>query len=281
MTRSALLAVLLVASWGTPARCEGILADVLRGVRQPDETDDDDNTHRRTSRSHHHDCDDEDDGDNFFGTMFLAAITSPWAVPHALLEPDSGMPVDFSRFPYADGHDGYLLIESPRVGPLSGFGTRYSQEYGGGFDGVSRIGGQLQFETDSRWGIDSEWDRFSQDIPGWGRYEVWTGDANVIFRFAQSEKVQLQSGIGFNYLVDTIGSDFGFNFTYGADFFPAKPWVVSTHLDLGTIGDSSRVHLRGTLGVMLDRFEFFGGYDLERIANINLHGPLFGFRIWW
>ena len=59
-----------------------------------------------------------------------------------------------------------------------------------------------------------------------------------MFRFAQSPRSQWRAGIGFNWLDDPIDTNFGFNFTYGFDLFPRRPWVLSTELDWGTLGEA-------------------------------------------
>ncbi|MEZ6057665.1 MAG: hypothetical protein R3C01_13270 [Planctomycetaceae bacterium] len=284
MLRMLVIVGTLMVIAAAPTRGEGILEQLRSNVREADESDDDDDRHhkkhRRSSYSHH-DCDDDDDGDGFFGTMFLGVVTSPWTLPNAVIEDDNDPPIDFAAFPYAEGHDGYLFVTSPHPDNVYGFGTRYSQEVGSNLDGLTRVGGQLLFESDTRLGLDTQWNRFTEERPGGGHDELWTGDVNAIIRFAQGEKVQFQTGLGFNYLADSIGSDFGINFTYGADFFPVHPWVISAHTDLGTLGNTSRVHLRTTVGIMMNRFELFTGYDFERFGQTNLQGPLLGLRLWW
>ncbi|MFV0444957.1 MAG: hypothetical protein ACK5Q5_15395 [Planctomycetaceae bacterium] len=77
------------------------------------------------------------------------------------------------------------------------------------------------------------------------RDHLWTGDCNVVFRFgrfAQSERAEFHTGVGLNWLNDPAQTDAGFNFTYGADFFPQQLWIVSTTLDAGTLGSAGLVH---------------------------------------
>jgi hypothetical protein len=47
-----------------------------------------------------------------------------------------------------------------------------------------------------------------------------------------------RTGLGFNWLDDPIDTNFGFNFTYGADLFPRRPWVLSATIDWGTLGEA-------------------------------------------
>ncbi len=103
--------------------------------------------------------------------------------------------------------------------PWSG---RLLMEYGTDFADLERVGGRLQLSTVKRIDFDTEWNSFLENTPS-GQDQLWLGDFNAVFRFAQSEHVQFRSGIGFNWLHDDRATDFGFNFTYGADFFPIDP----------------------------------------------------------
>ena len=107
------------------------------------------------------------------------------------------------------------------------------------------------------------------------------GDVNVIFRFAQNEWGMMRTGLGLRVRTDHCDSDFGFNFHYGADFFPVNPVVVSSSVDLGNLGAAGVVHLRGTVGLTRKGWEIFGGYDWLRIGDVNLQGPMLGLRLWF
>ncbi len=56
-------------------------------------------------------------------------------------------------------------------------------------------------------------------------------------------------------------TDLGFNFTYGADFFPAKPWVFSAVLDAGTHRQAGLFRFRSTAGVVYRSVELYSGYE--------------------
>jgi len=239
----------------------------------------------RRKRPHHEHCDELENGweDLFWKGAFVVAA-APWWGPHVLIETEESQsgPVDFASFPYADGHEGYLVIESKPPSKVFALGASYQQEFGSDFSGITRTGGQLQVESaDYRFGLDTEWDVFTEKLPSGSTFDLWTGDANLVVRFAQSEKLMMHSGIGINYLTATGQTDLGFNFTYSLDAFPVDPWVISADLDWGTLGHSSRFHLRGATGVTLEWVELFGGYDYERIGGQDLHGPMVGARFWW
>jgi hypothetical protein len=66
---------------------------------------------------------------------------------------------------------------------------------------------------------------------------------------------------------------------------------VSNRTDYGTVGDYRILGGRTTLGVMIRRFELYGGYqgkwltvqDRQRntAGSRGLHGPVMGLRVWF
>ena len=85
-----------------------------------------------------------------------------------------------------------------------------------------------------------------------------------------------------NYLVDSGGEDaIGFNFTYGADFYPVKPIVLSSSIDLGRLGGASLIHGRATIGVIWNRVEVYAGYDVYSVGGADLHSWITGLRLYF
>ena len=120
-----------------------------------------------------------------------------------------------------------------------------------------------------------------EKLPGGQRDSLTTGDANLVFRFAQGPKALFRTGIGANWLADDVGSDFGFNFTYGFDLFPSKPWVISAELDWGRLGDAHLLHLRTTGGMMIHRGEAYIGVDYYDVGWVETTTLISGVRIWF
>jgi hypothetical protein len=266
--------------------------------RDSDDDDDDDDDH------HGHYYDDEDN-DGFHGfIVFHSArlafytITSPFWGPHAALEDGVCAYEYFPRFPY-DHVPGYMMSDpcdywdddpSCAVDPMRSerwptrprtWAARLRMEYADEFNDIERVSGHLLLSTRSRFALDTETSYYQERHPG-GTYDhLWLGDCNVTFRFAQGEHAQFRTGLGFNWLDDPIQTDFGFNFTYGADLFPRRPWVVSATLDWGTLGEAELFRFRTTGGVVLYGVEVYTGYEYLDIDSTQMNGLIGGVRIWF
>jgi hypothetical protein len=91
----------------------------------------------------------------------------------------------------------------------------------------------------------------------------------------------MRTGLGFNWLSDPADKNAGFNFTYGGDFFPIRPWIFSGELDLGTLGHSTVVHFRTAVGVSFGPAEVYLGYDYYDIGQAQIAGLVAGLRLWY
>jgi len=312
-----LLPLILVLCLSTSGAGAGFLQQLRDNVRAPgpdssaSSSDDDDGDHRRHDYCYDDDCDAEDE---LYGGLVMiggyitaAAVTSPLWGPHYALGDDLEVPGYFPRFPYG-GVPGYMmfapcLIEGTPPGDpaLAGdfpadpaglpctawpsrprtWAARLRFEYADEFDDLSRISGHMLLSTTSRFGLDSEIGYLEEDLP-FGRHDhLWIGDCNVVYRFAQSEYAQFRTGVGFNWIDDPIDTNFGFNFTYGADFFPRRPWVVSATLDWGNIGRAELFRFRTTAGVIVGGVEVYTGYEHLDIDNQQINSLMAGVRIWF
>jgi hypothetical protein len=239
------------------------------------------------------DDEDEDDAETslVLGLAKLAfwAAASPVWLPRSLIDDTSFDPACFARYPYRCDLDGFMTpdtefmqqqypwLESDRYPWL----LRVGGEYGGDFDDLSRAGGQVLFDTASRWGMDAEANFLREQSPADPRDQLWLGDVNLVYRFAQSPKLQMRTGLGMNWLADEFGSDFGFNFTYSGDFFPADPWIVSAEIDWGKLGHAGLFHSRATVGVHYHRLEVYAGYDYLDVGDTQINTAVSGVRVWY
>jgi hypothetical protein len=186
----------------------------------------------------------------------------------------------FSYFPYANGWDGYMVNE--RFTPSHRtWAARFRLEYGNDFDDVDRWSAGFFLEESEGWGIESNWSEYTENL-GFGDFDqLRVGDFNVFHRLVETSHAQWRMGLGFNWLSDPVATDYGINFTLGMDLFPKRPWVISSEIDWGTIGDAKMFHGKISVGATWDRVELFGGYDYRLIGSIPLQGPMFGVRIWF
>ena len=296
----------------------GVLAAVAGGVRSASSSESSGSSKRRGNRGdhHHHDHDDEGWGmhvvtDEVGMGMIFRALTSPFWGPPVMLGDDYYVPGYFPRHPYC-GVRGYMAgpawlvdesyyadpydrdplgeaypngsVEPPPLvygGPRRRWAGRFSAEYAENFGDLSRIGGHLLVSTTSRFGLDTEMHNFRENLPNATVDELWLGDCNLIFRFAQSPHMQWRIGMGMNWIDDPVDTDYGFNFTYGVDVFPCEPWVASATLDWGTLGRAELFRFRTTVGAVLFGVEPYAGYEYLDIDRTQINNLIAGVRIWF
>jgi hypothetical protein len=276
--------------WQTPALSaqEGRLQQVREEVRGDDEHADKKEKKEKKTRERDSDADD----DCLFGELFWRGLILPFVLPPALLGDDYHHDGYFLSHPYQHGLPGFMRIEGfldeglpPGSSPLDRKGLRawigrLTLQESNDFRGLNRVNGQLLLDSWSRFGLQTGWTYLSEGLTGGRHDDMVLGDLDLLFRFAQNEYVQMRTRLGARVLADSH-SRWGFNITYGGDFFPAKPLVLSGVLDLGTLGSAGLVHARGTAGVIFRGWEFFTGYDFMRIGSVNLQGPTLGLRFWF
>lgn len=225
-----------------------------------------------------------------FGGVFAQILAAPWALPRADLDAGSKINVRFTPFPYADSLTRYVVLDRPPDGRPSYYdlpdsqwwSVRASAEAGSDFSGLNRLGLGLVLDTNTRFGLKSDWDWYTERLPCGCRDELWLGDLTATYRFVQNEGVMMTTGLGARFLLDDRGRDRGgFNFLYGFDAFPAKPVHVFGAFEGGAIPGAWVTRLRGGVGVNWTHAELFAGYDWVRIGGVNLHGPMAGLRLWF
>ena len=209
---------------------------------------------------------------------FVAA--APIWIPRMVLDDSNSIEGYFPRFPYDHGKSGSMLIGEGTSGARRWSG-RLRSDYAEDFDDLSRVGGNLLLSTTSRFDLDIAMNHFEERLADKDRDRLWLGDCNLVYRFAQGSRVQWRAGLGFNWLDDPIDTDFGFNFTYGVDVFPVKPWVLSAVLDWGTLGSADLFHFRTTAGVIIHGFEAYTGYEYYNIDRFQFSGLIAGVGLWF
>ncbi len=290
MLRSSYCLIVFVLGIGLSS--SPVMAQTLNSLRHETRTESPSSSNSG-SKDHDHD-NDHDHGyrsSHGPGSDALAALVSytlltPFWGPMTLLDDDYRSDPLFLEYPYQHGQEGSLSYWTRNADSENGAMGKWWKgqlrtDYVNDFNDLQTIGGQLILETQSRFGIDTEM-KYRHESLGTGMTDqLWTGDANFVFRFAQSENMEMRSGIGFNWMSDQLGSDFGFNFTYGFDWFVADPWVVSSEIDLGTLGEATLFHNRTTVGLQFHRAEVYTGFDYYNLEGTQINGLIAGVRLWF
>ena len=226
-------------------------------------------------------CDEGDDLGLYAlaGYFGLFVVMTPFTVPKSFLEDNNTHLGRFSGHPYLE-NDGYMVFDGYLKGPAD-WSARLTAEYGDEFSTNNWIAGRWLVEHSNRLGIDGAVTYLMEETAPNVTDDFLYGDTNVTWRFAQYEWAQMRAGIGLNWLADDLGSDLGVNFTYGGDFYPLEPLVLSGDLDIGSLNHALLLHLRGTVGVQIHRCEVFTGYDYLQLDHSNVHGLIAGVRLWF
>lgn len=192
--------------------------------------------------------------------------------------------------PYADDVPGYALYLTERdasAPPVQDIAMSVSAEGGYVVGGAGRGALDVRLMLPERFEIDvGAMALIERRAPGdWDTLGMET--LHVGLRFAQDLNWQFHTGIGARLLHHEEGATAGFDFRYGFDVFPARPWIVSTRVSLGHLGWSWTVGARLTVGLALGPAEVFVGYDhfsvfdLEDETNsAHVSGPVGGLRLW-
>ena len=217
--------------------------------------------------------DDDCAAEQLAGYAFLAGVTSPIWVPRLAVQ-DEGLDAAFPRYPYHPSGNGALLFDSELPGAHDALMVLQG-DYGTDFDALQSGHVRLFGEIWSRFGFDTE-AYFRKEKLSIGNDHLSNGDFNLTYRFAQSPKWQFRAGLGVNWLADSIGRDAGINTTYGCEWFPTDPIVVSNMIDWGRLGKSGLFHYRGTVGVTRKGWGIFTGYDYLNVGDSKIQSWING-----
>jgi hypothetical protein len=229
------------------------------------------------------------DGDEGFRDAFWTVVAFPWTLPHEALDLGSKIDVRFAAHPYPEPGTRILYLDLPKDGTPSYYdrtdtqwwSARASAEAGSDFSGLDRVGLRLFLDTDTRFGLKTDWDWYTEELPCGCRDDLWIGDVTATYRFVQNESLLMHTGLGARFLIDHGHDRGGFNFLYGFDAFPVQPVHLFGSFEAGTLGHAGVCRLRGGIGFHWSFAELFAGYDFVRIGGVNLQGPMAGLRVWF
>ncbi len=158
---------------------------------------------------------------------------------------------------------------------------RLTAEYGHDMENVHKPSVYALLSTRWRFGLESGWTYFREQTENQAiADQLYIGDINIIHRFAQSENIQMRSGMGLRLMPGEDQVDLGFNFTYGMDIYPTNPLVFSASVDIGNLGMAFLLHWRAHVGVIFWGLEIFAGGDGWLIGDVAIGGLSGGLRIW-
>lgn len=228
--------------------------------------------------------DDSDDGDSLTaqlaGLAVLGAgvgLASPIWAPHLALDDDLGKDAWFPKHPYRET-DGALAYDEAIKGTHDSL-IVLQGVYGNDLDDMRLFNGRAILEHRSRWGLDTEFFYRHEDLSNGGNDELWHGDLNLTYRFAQSEHWLFRAGAGANWISSRGTDDVGFNLTYGAEWFPLEPLVVTGTIDWGKIASASLFHGRAMIGVTKNGWGVFTGYDYFRVSDTGISSWISGVEL--
>ncbi len=250
--------------------------------------------------------DDPDCEQDGMGVLVGYTLGALFYLPHVLVEGPDPRDGWFGGPPYMGGKRGHMVFtrppwipppppettpegdllitpeppdEAPTPAGVSPLSLALSAEYGHDLDDLYKPAAYGMVSTSFRLGLETGWTWITEETVEGADWLV-LGDANLIWRFAQAEAIEMYSGAGVRLMTDDAGWNAGFNFTYGFDAFPANPVVLSASIDLGNLGWAFVVHGRGHLGITRFGFEIFAGWDVLAIGDVVFQGPLIGLRGW-
>ena len=209
-----------------------------------------------------------------------AVVTSPFWGPWVLAGEDNRTSAQFALYPYQHGSGGHMTFE-PDAADRYPWSLRLRGEYSDDLDSLQRFSGHVLWESQYRIGVDGSADFRRERLAPGEHDNLWMGDTNVVWRFAQCRDFEMRTGLGVNWLADHVGGEAGFNFTYGGDWYVRDPWIVSGEIDWGRLGHSELFHGRATIGWQHRGVELFTGYDHLNVGGVEWGGVVSGLRIWF
>ena len=220
----------------------------------------------------HYDDDDGSTGEAelfILSTMVAAWVLSlPVTVPQAIFG-DDNHPGGFIKYPFARAHTGNMMMNPMQGDPVQSSHLRMRLDYADNFLAQQKISTHFIFESRNRLGVDASFDYLRESVAVGQHEQLWIGDVNVVWRFAQMEKAQMRVGLGMNWQRAVTGTENGINFTYGGDFYLSERQVISADLDWGRLGSAGLFRMRTTYGRQIGRAKVYVGYEYLSIGDFR------------
>ncbi|MBT3889409.1 MAG: hypothetical protein HN617_01535 [Planctomycetaceae bacterium] len=228
----------------------------------------------RLNHQHHDHYYDDDDSASELELFFLSNMVAAWVlslpvtVPQAIFGDDQ-TPGGFIKYPFARAHTGSMMMNPMQGDAVESSHLRIRVDYADNFLTQQKISTHLIFESRNRLGVDASFDYLRESVAVGQHDQLWIGDFNAVWRFAQMEKAQMRIGLGMNWQRAAAGTEKGINFTYGGDFYLSKPQIISADLDWGRLGSAGLFRIRTTYGRQIGRAKVYVGYEYLSIGNFE------------
>ena len=193
------------------------------------------------------------------------------------------------RARYVGGDEGYGYGYGGSVGGGGGGASAAQATTGvvaleGGYvlAGAARIGAAASVDLD----IISLGTRYSLFIESGDRGTQFAalGRLGVALRVVDEEPFVFRVGVGARHFQDSQGGVFGADLELGFDLFAADPVIFTFDGGVGFVGEALVVQVRASVGIHLDIYEIYVGYDYEALFGervaVDLGGPMLGLRLW-
>ena len=230
--------------------------------------------HQNQHLHHHHYFDDGDDSASEADLFILSSMVAGWVlslpvtVPQAIFG-DVDSPGGFIKYPFARAHAGSMMMNPQPGDKVESSHLRIRLDYADNFLSQQKISSHLIFESRNRLGVDASFDYLRESVAVGQHEQLWIGDVNVVWRFAQMENAQMRVGLGMNWQRTSAGAEQGINFTYGGDFYLSEPQVISADLDWGRLGSAGLFRIRTTYGRQIGRAKVYVGYEYLSIGDFK------------
>jgi hypothetical protein len=219
---------------------------------------------------------------HMFGQMALHIVGFPWILPYYML--DDPCLDAYAEHPYQAGSG---LALSSRCGDQAapsarnvlfevGLESGYMLQQVVPTTAGVRLQLPLRLELDSRVTL-------LRDFAEQTAEHALSMNSHVAYRFARGRRADFRTGVGVRlYVFDKTLA--GVDLLYAIDSYLGRGVVARIELHAGTLGRAFLAQARATLGVMVERFELYAGYDHMVVAGegtARLGGAVAGVRSWF
>ena len=276
LTTAWILAVMTVPNLLADGSLQGLTAATGRtggaaAPRPPAKNNSLNHQHLNVEHNHYYDSDGSAiEAELFVLSSMVAAwvLSLPVTVPKAIFD-DVDTPGGFIKYPFARAHTGSMMMNPQPGDKVESSHLRIRLDYADNFLAQQKISSHFIFESRNRLGVDASFDYLRESVAVGQHDQLWIGDVNVVWRFAQMENAQMRVGLGMNWQRTSAGAEQGINFTYGGDFYLSKPQVISADLDWGRLGSAGLFRIRTTYGRQIGRAKVYVGYEYLSIGDFK------------